>query len=100
MSKLVQEVRHFTLQPEAAGASHDEIADEAMRLAKGGHIVRLTLPEGNVVTVAPSDVHPDVVARVAEAMPKPAADGMPVDPEPMKPMHKGRKSHDADATGA
>jgi hypothetical protein len=73
MSKLVQEIRHFVLQPAAAGASHHDIAEEAMRLAKGGHIVSLELPGGTAV-VTPAHTHDEAVAIVGDVMPKVKAD--------------------------
>lgn len=69
MSKLVQEVRHFELRLGAdADATHEEIAAEAVRLAKGGHVVRMALPSGTI-TVSPDHTHEDVVPMVADAMP-------------------------------
>lgn len=69
MSKLVHEVRHFVLREDAVDASHDDIAAEAVDLAKGGHIVNMELPGGAVV-VMPDHAHEDVVPKVADAMPK------------------------------
>jgi hypothetical protein len=68
MSKIVREVRHFVIHPEAIDLTHEELAEEALRLAKGGHIVQLQMP-GGAVSVAPDEDHAEVVARMKEAMP-------------------------------
>lgn len=69
MSKLVQEVRHFVLRPDAEEASHADIAADAVRLAQGGHLVRLSLPSG-LVGITPDHSHEEVTAMVSDAMPK------------------------------
>jgi hypothetical protein len=69
MSKLVQEIRHFVLRPDAAEASHDEIAAEGVRLAQGGHLVKMSLPNGDV-GITPEHTHEEVTAMVADNMPK------------------------------
>jgi hypothetical protein len=71
MRKLFHEIRHFKLDDDALTAPHEEIAERAIELAKGGHIVSLTLPDG-VITVHPDDKHDDVVAKVSEALKTPA----------------------------
>lgn len=68
MSKHFQQTHLFTLRPGAADVPHEELAHEAMELAKGGHTVALTLPDG-AVSVAPEDAHHEIVAKISDAMP-------------------------------
>lgn len=72
MSHLVHEVRHFVVR-EGEGVpvpSHEDLAAEAQRLAKGGHVVVMKVPGGDVVQVAPDEDTTEVAERFQKALPK------------------------------
>jgi hypothetical protein len=75
MSQIVHEVRHFIVHEgeNVAMPTHEDLAAEAQRLAKGGHIVSMTVPGGNVVQVGPDDDAAEVTDRFQKALPKPKA---------------------------
>lgn len=76
MSQLVHEVRHFIVK-EGEGVpvpTHEALAAEAQHLAKGGHIVSMTVPGGTVVQVGPDDDTTEVADRFQKALPKVKAD--------------------------
>jgi hypothetical protein len=73
MSQLVHEVRHFVVR-EGEGVpipDHHQLAAEAQTLAKGGHIVHMTVPGGNVVMVGPHDDPAQITESFEKALPKP-----------------------------
>lgn len=70
MSSIVHEVRHFVVREGEGVAvpSHEDLAAEAQRLAKGGHVVSMTVPGGSVVQVGPDEDTAEVTERFQKAV--------------------------------